>query len=127
MCIGREIMAKNPLGGLAKQDREVAMQEFIGNSKLKEKTVKQRGRRKNSDEPIKSRTVSMEDEYHELVDLLRIVPRRANLSRSDVFRAALVTLSNLPLADIKAALELSIETKPEQIKDLIKELDKKIP
>ncbi|MEQ4694005.1 hypothetical protein [Providencia manganoxydans] len=120
-------MAKNPLGGLAKQDREVAMQEFIGNSKLKEKTVKQRGRRKNSDEPIKSRTVSMEDEYHELVDLLRIVPRRANLSRSDVFRAALVTLSNLPLVDIKAALELSLETKPEQIKDLIKELDKKIP
>ncbi|MDC9582367.1 hypothetical protein PSI15_12470 [Xenorhabdus sp. PR6a] len=120
-------MAKNPMAGLAKQDREEAMQEFLSNSSLKEKTVKQRGRRKNSDEIIKSRTVSMEDEYHELVDLLRIVPRRANLSRSDVFRAALVTLAALPFSDIKAALESSLETKPEQIKDLIHELDKKIP
>ncbi|MDE9494539.1 hypothetical protein KKJ09_13325 [Xenorhabdus bovienii] len=120
-------MAKNPMAGLGKTDREKLQEEFLAKSSLKEVAVKQRGRRKNSDEVIKSRTVSMEDEYHELVDLLRIAPRRANLSRSDVFRAALVTLAVLPFSDIKAALELSLETKPEQIKELIKELDKKIP
>lgn len=120
-------MAKNPMGGLGKQAREEAVQEFLSTSSVKDRVVKQRGRRKNSDELIKSRTVSMEDEYHELVDLLRIVPRRANLTRSDVFRAALTTLAGLSISDIKAALELSLETKPEQIKDLIQELDKKIP
>ncbi|MFV8944276.1 hypothetical protein MNY64_17680 (plasmid) [Moellerella wisconsensis] len=120
-------MVKNAMSGLGKVDREKLQEEFLAKSSVKDNVVKQRGRRKNSDDVIKSRTVSMEDEYHEIVDLLRVAPRRANLSRSDVFRAALVTLAQLPFEDIIAALELSLETKPEDIKQLFKDLDKKIP
>lgn len=116
----------NKLGGLTKQDR-ITKEEFIKNAQQKTEVIKKRGRKSNSDNIIKSRTVSMEDEYHDLVELLRIVPRRANLSRSDVFRAALIYLSGQEFEDIKAALELSLETTPDNVKDLIKELDNKIP
>lgn len=56
-------------------------------------------------EPIKGRMVSMEGAYHDLVDELTFVPRRLNASRSDVFRAAVLCLSQQSDAAIEKLLK----------------------
>lgn len=120
-------MSGNKMGGLSRSEREVKKNDFIKQAGQSTTVIKKRGRptSSGSGKAITPRTVSLEGEYHDLVELLRAVPRRAQLSRSDVFRAALYHLAVQDLDVIKTALESSLTVTPAEINALIADIDKK--
>ena len=71
--------------------------------------VKPQGRPTRGKSKIQSRTMSMEDEYIELIDMLAVIPRFDKFTRSDVIRAAIFQLSEKTPAEIEEAIKLNIE------------------
>ncbi|EOC0083351.1 hypothetical protein [Cronobacter sp. JZ38] len=71
--------------------------------------VKPQGRPTRGKSKIQSRTMSMEDEYIELIDMLAVIPRFDKFTRSDVIRAAIFQLSEKSPAEIEEAIKLNIE------------------
>ncbi len=71
--------------------------------------VKPQGRPTRGKSKIQSRTMSMEDEYIELIDMLAVIPRFDKFTRSDVIRAAIFQLSEKEPAEIEEAIKLNIE------------------
>lgn len=56
--------------------------------------VKPQGRPTRGKNKIQSRTMSMEDEYVEMIDMLGAIPRFEKFNRSDVIRAAIFELAS---------------------------------
>ncbi|MCJ8600974.1 hypothetical protein MWH03_00065 [Klebsiella pneumoniae] len=121
-------MTNDKMGGLNREERERKRAEFVKTASQTTQVVKKRGRPtgSKSGKAISPRTVSLEDEYHDLVELLRAVPRRAQLSRSDVFRAALYHLAVQDLKTVKDSLEAGLQVTPQDIAALIDDIDKKL-
>ena len=71
--------------------------------------VKPQGRPTRGKSKIQSRTMSMEDEYIELIYMLAVIPRFDKFTRSDVIRAAIFQLSEKSPAEIEEAIKLNIE------------------
>lgn len=121
-------MTTGKMGGLSREERERKREEFLKSASQTTQVIKKRGRPTGSKtgKSISSRTVSLEDEYHDLVELLRAVPRRAHLTRSDVFRAALYYLAVQDLKTVKDSLEAGLSILPQDIAVLIEDIDKKL-
>lgn len=90
------------LGGLVKSDRRRFTQEASVQESVQQAGQAQAETRA---EPIKGRMVSMEADYHSLVDELALVPRRFNAARSDVFRAGVLALSRMSDEQIEVLLK----------------------
>lgn len=116
------------MGGLSRKERDEKRAAFVAGAGQTTQIIKKRGRPTSSDsgKAISPRTVSLEDEYHELVELMRAAPRRAQLSRSDVFRAALYLLAVQDIKTMKEALETGLQVTPQEIATLIKDIDEKL-
>ncbi|EFC7371410.1 hypothetical protein D1O82_01475 [Escherichia coli] len=67
--------------------------------------VRPQGRPTRGKEKIKSRTMSLEDEYFELLEMMKFIPRFEKFTRSDVIRAAIFHLA---------------EKSPQEIEDIVK-------
>lgn len=67
--------------------------------------VRPQGRPTRGKEKIKSRTMSLEDEYFELLEMMKFIPRFEKFTRSDVIRAAIFHLA---------------EKTPQEIEDIVK-------
>lgn len=71
--------------------------------------AKPQGRPTRGKSKIQSRTMSMEDEYIELIYMLAVIYRLDKFTHSDVLRAAIFQLSEKSPAEIEEAIKLNIE------------------
>ncbi len=91
------------MGDLAK--RPAAESAAPKSSTPMRQPVRPQGRPTRGKEKIKSRTMSLEDEYFELLEMMKFIPRFEKFTRSDVIRAAIFHLA---------------EKSPQEIEDIVK-------
>ncbi|AYR58337.1 hypothetical protein DKA26_15205 [Salmonella enterica subsp. enterica serovar Typhi] len=90
------------MGDLAKRKEP---EEPAKSSTPMRQPVRPQGRPTRGKEKIKSRTMSLEDEYFDLLEMMKFIPRFEKFTRSDVIRAAIFHLA---------------EKSPQEIEDIVK-------